>query len=147
MQYKVTHLSSPLGKSLGYVKFFFEPRARHACNSGHQDRHRCKNKIHDLYKWCFELHPHNCFSWTVCIGTKITTNKFVYVLKSMSCKHVLDYIFWETLLTKYNTNKIVGNFSLYSWRFPLPYCSYKAAPAHPNSLNLPLPVKLAPSPM
>lgn len=43
--------------------------------------------------------------------------------------------------------QMVGNFSLYSWRFPLPYCSYKAAPAHPNSLNLPLPVKLAPSPM
>lgn len=39
-----------------------------------------------------------------------------------------------------------SNFSLYSWRFPLPYCSYKAAPAHPNSLNLPMPVKLVPSP-
>ncbi|XP_031339779.1 fasciclin-2-like isoform X1 [Photinus pyralis] len=37
--------------------------------------------------------------------------------------------------------------SLYSWRFPLPYCSYKAAPAHPSSLNLPQPIKLAPSPM
>ncbi|XP_066245045.1 fasciclin-2 isoform X4 [Euwallacea similis] len=37
--------------------------------------------------------------------------------------------------------------SLYSWRFPLPYCSYKAAPAHPNSLNLPQPIKLAGTPL
>ncbi|XP_049826206.1 fasciclin-2 isoform X2 [Aethina tumida] len=36
--------------------------------------------------------------------------------------------------------------SLYSWRFPLPYCSYKAAPAHPSSLNLPQPIKLVPTP-
>ncbi|KAJ8915924.1 hypothetical protein NQ315_015539 [Exocentrus adspersus] len=33
-----------------------------------------------------------------------------------------------------------------SWRFPLPYCSYKAAPAHPSSLNLPQPIKFVPSP-
>ncbi|XP_072386202.1 fasciclin-2 isoform X1 [Diabrotica undecimpunctata] len=37
--------------------------------------------------------------------------------------------------------------SLYSWRFPVPYCSYKAAPAHPSSLNLPQPIKLTTSPI